>query len=247
MSALESFQIHLTSQNADKVNNNNNCDVEFYLPVIEIPSQFHIYISVQHAVIPFTFYNVNSSNNILNYSVNSISYQLIITQGNYNVNTMKTFLSANMAGFTISYNNITNQFTFTHSTYDFSFLSTSTCFSLIGLLSQTNTSTSRTLVSNRAVNLAPIRCICVMTNLKTFNIDKTQVNNNNTICSIPIITQPYSIITFQNQNNFRVNTYTNTISTLAIKLMDQTGRLLDLNGANWSMTLQFDVVDFVQE
>jgi hypothetical protein len=86
-----------------------------------------------------------------------------------------------------------------------------------------------------------------MTNLKTFNIDKTQVNNNNTICSIPIITQPYSIITFQNQNNFRVNTYTNTISTLAIKLMDQTGRLLDLNGANWSMTLQFDVVDFVQE
>ena len=44
MSALESFQLHLTSQNADKVNNNNNCDVEFYLPVIEIPSQFHIYV-----------------------------------------------------------------------------------------------------------------------------------------------------------------------------------------------------------
>jgi hypothetical protein len=104
MSALESFQLHLTSQNADKINNNNNCDVEFYLPVIEIPSQFHIYVSVQHAVIPFTFYNVNSSNNILNYTVDSISYQLIITQGNYNVNTMKSFLSANMSGFTITYN-----------------------------------------------------------------------------------------------------------------------------------------------
>jgi hypothetical protein len=86
-----------------------------------------------------------------------------------------------------------------------------------------------------------------MTNLKTFNIDKTQVNNNSTICSIPITTQPYSVITYQNPNSFRVNTYANTISTLAIKLMDQTGRLLDLNGANWSMTLQFDVVDFVQE
>ena len=29
--------------------------------------------------------------------------------------------------------------------------------------------------------------------------------------------------------------------------MDQDGNLLDLNGANWSMTIQYDIVDFVDE
>jgi len=59
------------------------------------------------------------------------------------------------------------------------------------------------------------------------------------------MTQPYSIITYVNSNNFKVNTFTNTIKTLSVRLSDQTGRLLDLNGANWTMTLQFEIVDYV--
>ena len=245
MSQIETFQIHLSSQNADKIIDGNNCNVEYYLPIIEVPSQYHIYASVQHAVIPFTFYNVNSSNNVLRYTVQITPYQLTITPGNYNINTLKAFLLANMPNFSIYYNGVTNQFTFNHSTYGFTFLSSSTCLSLLGFLPQNNVSTIQSLTSNRAVNLAPIRCICIGTNLKTFNIDKTAINNQSIICSIPITTQPYSIITYQNHNNFRVNTFSNTISTLAIKLMDQTGQLLDMNGANWTMTIQFDIVDFV--
>ena len=246
MSSIESFQIHLTSQNADKTYSNNNCDVEFFLPIIEIPSQYHIYVSVVHAVIPFSFYNVNSSNNLLYYSLGGSTFNITITQGNYNVNTMKSFLSTMMGGFTIQYNSITNQFTFTHTTNNFIILDTSTCLSLIGFLPQDNTSISLSLTSNRAVNLSPIRCICISSNLKTFNITKSDVNNQSILCSIPIQTLPYSIITYTNTNGFRVNTYTNQISTLAIKLKDQTGMLLDLNGANWSLTLQFDIVDFVE-
>ena len=171
MSNIDSFQIHLTSQTADKIYSNNNCDAEFYLPVIEIPSQYHIYVSVQHAVIPFTFYNINSSNNTLNYNINDNIFTVIIPEGNYNINNLKTYLSTAMGGFTIVYNSINNRFTFTHSTNNFIILSSSTCLSLIGLLAQDNYSTGLRLTSNRAVNLAPIRCICVSTNLKTFNIE----------------------------------------------------------------------------
>ena len=247
MSSIESFQLHLSSQNADKIYSNNNCDVEFYLPVIEIPSQYHIYISVQHAVIPFTFYNVNSSNNVLKYVVGAGStLTLTIPEGNYNINTLKTYLLTNLGNFSVTYNSTNNKFTFTHNTSNFIFLATSTCLTLLGFLSQDNTSSSLSLVSNRAVNLSPVRCICISTNLKTFNINKTAVNNQSIICSIPITTPPYSIITYQNPNGFRVNTYTNIISNLAIQLKDQTGQLLDLNGANWSLSLQFDIVDFVE-
>jgi len=249
--AIETFQIHLTSASADKIIDNNNANVEFYMPTIEIPTQYHIYVSVVHAVIPFTFYNINSTNNLLVYTVGtSGTFNLSITPGNYTVNSFKSFLLSNMPGFTITYDSITNTFTFSRSDANtFRFLNTSTCGSLIGMnISLTSNSEQyTTITSNRCVNLAPIRCICIGTNLKTFNINKTSVNNQSVICSIPINTQPYSIITYQNPNNFRVNTYTNLISSIAIKLMDQNGQQLDLNGANWSITLQFDIVDFVND
>jgi hypothetical protein len=253
--ALETFQIHLASANADKIIDGNNANVEFYLPTIEIPSQYHIYISVVHAVIPFTFYNVTGSFNRLYYvlydstlqSVTSSSFN--IPSGNYNINTLKAVLVANMPGFTITYNSVDNTFTFSRTdAYTFTFSYSTTSCPLLGFNFDTlGSGPFSTVTSNRAVNLAPIRCICIGTNLKTFNINKTNVNNKSVICSIPIMTQPYSIITYQNPNNFRVNTYTNLISTIAIKLMDQNGNQLDLNGANWSMTLQFDIVDFVSD
>ena len=100
MSSIENFQLHLSSTYADKIYNNNNCDVEFYLPLIEIPSQYHMHINVAHASIPFTFYNVNSSNNVLNYTFltplstpPTVSFSLVIPQGNYTVNTLKFYLS----------------------------------------------------------------------------------------------------------------------------------------------------------
>jgi hypothetical protein len=254
--ALESFQIHLTSSTADKIIDGNNANVEFYLPVIEIPSQYHIYVSVVHAVIPFTFYNVNGDYNRLYYilydpinlqSVGASSFN--IPPGNYNINTLKAVLVANMPGFIISYNSVNNTFTFSRTDNNVFTLSySSTQCPLLGFNFETlGNGPFSTVTSNRAVNLAPIRCVCVGTNLKTFNINKANVNNMSMLCSIPITTQPYSIITYQNPNNFRVNTYTNLISTIAIKLMDQNGQMLNLNGANWSMTLQFDVVDFVND
>jgi hypothetical protein len=247
MSIIENFQLHLNSENADSVYFNNNCQVEFYLPIIEIPSQYHMYVSVEHASIPTTFYNINSNNNILVYVINLVTYTLEITKGNYNVTTLKNYLMTNMNNFTIIYDSIINAFTFTHTYYDFTISSNSTCLSLIGFFKTDTTSVSKILTSTRAVNLCSIRCICVHTNLKTSNISKTNTNCFNILCSIPITVSPLSIQPYTNNNNFKVNTFSNNISMLSIKLCDQLGNLIDLNGANWSMTIQFNIVDFVDE
>jgi hypothetical protein len=247
MSSVENFQLHLSSNYADKIYNNNNCDAEFYLPTIEIPSQYHIHLNVVHASIPFTFYNVNSSNNVLNYTVGGIDYSLIIPQGNYTTTTMKTYLNTNLQNISVSYDSTTNKYKFVNSqNNDFSFNSTSSSLGLLGFSGQT-TSTSYSLISTQTINLNPIRCICVCTNLKTSNININSKNKSNIVCSIPIITQPNSIINYLNPNNFKINTYANVISSIKIQLMDQDGTLLNLNGANWTMTLQFDVIDFVDD
>ena len=248
MSSIDNFQLHLSSNFADKLFNNNNADAEFYLPLIEIPSQYHLHVNVVHASIPFTFYNVNSSNNVLNYTVDSINYSLVITQGNYNVNNFKSFLNSNMSNFTISYDPIQNKYTFVNTAnLNFTFSSTSSCLGLLGFTNQNNTSINYSLTSTQTINLNPIRCVCVGSNLPSSNISLTSKNKNNIICSIPITTQANSIINYLNPNNFKINTYANVLSSLRIQLMDQDGNLLNLNGANWSMTIQFDVIDFVDD
>ena len=247
MSSIENFQLRLSSNFADKIYSNNNADTEFYLPLIEIPSQYHLHINVVHASIPFTFYNINSSNNVLNYSIEGTNYSFIIAQGNYNVINLKDYLMSNLPGFIITYSPITNKYTFTQNYYGFSFLNTSTCLNILGFSQQTITSNGTSLTSTQSVNLNPIRCVCICSDLPSSNISLNSKNKNNILCSIPITTQPNSIITYLNHNNFKINTYANVLSSLRIQLMDQDGNLLNLNGTNWSMTIQFDVIDFVDD
>ena len=78
----ESFQIYLNSSNADSIVNNS---YTFILPNLEIADGNYIYLSVQYASIPYSFYNINSTNNLLNYTLNSVSYSITITSGNYNI------------------------------------------------------------------------------------------------------------------------------------------------------------------
>jgi len=242
--SIESFQLHLSSSCADAYNNGLTSDCEFYLPVIEIPSQFHIHVSVENFCCPYTFYNINSNNNTLTYLENNTAYTITITSGNYNVNNLIIELMSKMTRFTITYNSITNKLTFINSLYDFTFSSLSSCLSLLGF-SSILSSNSKTLTSDKVVNLCPYRCICISTNLKTFSVNKKYSNNTTLLASIPINSAPNSIILYENKNNFKSNTFTNNISNIRIKLTDHDFNVLDLNGQHWTITLQFDIVDYV--
>ena len=101
---MESIQIYLNSQMADKYLNGAS-DCEYNLPLIEIPDGFHIYLSVVSCLIPYSFYNINSSNNTLFYSVGGgDSNRLTIPIGNYNVNSLLSVLKTNISSaFTITY------------------------------------------------------------------------------------------------------------------------------------------------
>ena len=66
---MESIQLYLNSNIADKYFDNQISNCEYILPIIEIPDGFHIYLSVVNCQIPYSFYNINSSNNKLIYQL----------------------------------------------------------------------------------------------------------------------------------------------------------------------------------
>ena len=82
---MESLQLYLNSSNADKYLDNSKSHCEWVLPLIEIPDGYHIYLSIQNCVIPYSFYNINSSNNQLIYYIGTSQNILTIPEGNYNI------------------------------------------------------------------------------------------------------------------------------------------------------------------
>jgi hypothetical protein len=244
---IESIQIHFNSLYANTYNNGLTSDCNFYLNnVIEIPVQHTIYLSVINASIPFSFYNIDSTNNVLNYIINSVSYSLVITPGNYNAIQLASFFNSNLSvGFTCTYNAIINKYTFTHTTYDFSFLSTSTCLQMLGF-STLLYSLSKTLTSSFCVNLQTKQCLCLVSNLDTGNISFCSMKSPNVLCSIPICTQPNSNIVYVNQYSFRSNLFSNVLNYIKLKLVDQDMKAINLNGVHWTCTMQIDIIKFVE-
>jgi hypothetical protein len=72
----DTIEIYLNSKTANKQNNGTS-DVTFHLPPIEVLKDEKAYVNVKQAVIPFSFYNVNETNNLLNFSIEIHSNHLI--------------------------------------------------------------------------------------------------------------------------------------------------------------------------
>lgn len=245
----ESIQITLNSRYATKYINNTHSNCDFYLPFIDIPIQHHIYLSVKSATIPYSFYNINTNNNNLTYIVEGVEKILYIEVGNYNAIQFASYCTKNMPNFNVTYNAITNRFVFTNSLYDFSFSPYSTCFRIIGFDSKMPNqffySVSKKLTSINCINMQTVQCINIKTNFPMGNIDSYNMKANRTICCFPVNAQPNSNIVYENNTDFRSNLYTNTLTFINIHITDQDNNLIFLNGLDWTVVLQLDIVSFI--
>jgi hypothetical protein len=84
------------------------------------------------------------------------------------------------------------------------------------------------------------------TNFNSGCINNFQNNAHDVLACIPIQSSPYSMINFSNSHNFAVNINTNILNFINIKLLDQDGNTLELNQQYFSITLQLEIVDFVE-
>lgn len=245
MDEIDSIQINLNSKFATTYVNGSKCNCIFDLPSIIIPNQNHLHVSVVNAIIPYSFYNINLSNNILIYIVGGVSYTLNIPLGNYNSIQLAGYLTSNMSGFTCTYNSIPNTFTFTNTLLNFTLTSISTLLKTIGFNNVNAVSTSLTLTSSFCANLQNVQCIHIKSNFLTGNINSSNIYTQDNLCTIPVNSPPNSNIVYHNTNSFTTNLYSNILNDIVIKLVNQDNALLDLNGLDWSITLQLDIVDFV--
>jgi hypothetical protein len=249
---FENIQIHLNSKLATNYINNSLSNCEFYLPTLECPPEHSLYISVVSASIPYTFYNVDETNNYFSCElINGNGDGFYFDKGNYNAYQITNFLNNNLSnGIKCSYNIISNKMVLTHPSSNFLLHQTSTCLELLGFKSSDSvnkmTSSGLELTSNYCVNLQTKHCICIQTNFETGNRNFSNLLSSNILASIPISGNPYSMISYINPNKYRCNLFSNIIRYINVKLVDQNNNLLNLNGCHFSLTLQLDIEKFTE-
>ncbi len=69
MDHVESLQIYLNSRYADETVGGNTGNCIYYLPVIEIPDGAYIYLSLQNANIPYSFYSISAIDNTFSWGL----------------------------------------------------------------------------------------------------------------------------------------------------------------------------------
>ena len=258
----ENLEIYLNSKTATQYLDDNVADSIFTIPNIEIDIlKEDVYVAVRNAVIPYSWYVVNSTNNKLDMTIDGTLYSISIPLGNYNVNTLLTQLKSlidalqiqhSISGnFTITYLAKLNKFYFVHTTKSFSFRSTSTCLELLGFKDgQTfiasvvpNQQLKHELTSTIGINLFVVRAVYVNSNNFILqNINSSTPSNAGILASISVTGNPNSIIHYENTTSKHKIHTLNNINNLHIKLTDQDGDLLELNSINWSMTLELTII-----
>jgi hypothetical protein len=237
--------ISLNSKDAESLNGTYLSQLKWGTKGIlfDKPNLVYADISVLSVQIPNIFYSINEYNNVLNYEVGTTSYSLSITQGFYNANTLISYLTANMSGFTITFNTINGFLTFTNSSSDFTFLSSSTTTSVLGF-NTTISSSSYTLTMSYPLNLYGSLKIKITSNLlKTNNYDSdcdVQV-----LAIIPKSAAPYQLIEWENRSNFRNVLSVRQIDEIDLQLYDDNNNLLNMQGLNWSINLRLGVYRYL--
>jgi hypothetical protein len=249
------LEIYINSRTATQYFNGLISDALFVLPVIEINKDEKAYICVKNAVIPNSFYNVNNTNNRLDFILENDTLSITIPNGNYNINTFRTQLydllfnlnygqgNNNHNHWTINYIPKLNKFTFTHQFHNFTFLNSSTCFEMLGFKDGVSySSVNLSLTSTIGCNMFTIKNIYVSSdNFILNNIDSNNHGRSNIICSIPVQGLSGSYLFYEdNQKHLIYNV--NNLTNLRLKLSDEDGELIDFNDIHYSMTLEISII-----
>jgi hypothetical protein len=262
---IRSYNLFLDSSQQDYPLNGNNGAYSLFLrkPITKTVSNSVFRVKVIQTCIPFSFTEINTSNNTLYYTYNGNPFNFTIPAGSYTILSLLSYIQTYLTGnhsvfFNFTFNQSTNFATFAFASsgntgnHSFTFLHTDTNNKPI--LKQVGFTTSDIIftcvggfaavssTSNQSVNIAPSKNLYIRSdNLQQTSSQEAIVNRCDTsdILAIIPINVPFSnYINFYNNDNFIVYINNESIDNISLYLTDATSddTLIGLV-LNWSVTL----------
>lgn len=210
-------------------------------------------VTLHWVAIPNTYYAINATNNVL--KLNNAAKSITITPGNYNTTTLAFELKSKID---TAFADTNTTVTFSNTTYKLSIartvafivdgvptISSSTAAPILGY--SVSSANALTNIANNVINIAGPNYINLVSAAltkyvfsKTLYVDNTY---NTVIASIPTSSSAGGIITLTESIPiaFRYSTKVNLTTTdiIDIQLTDDLGNILDLNGSDVSLEINF--------
>jgi len=214
----------------------------FYLnEAIIAPSGYRLIIGLTNMTMPNSMFNVTSNNN--NIVISGVTYT--ITEGNYSAESLATAVSTAISSVgTCAFDdaNNNNKYIFTFTAGAKTIDEGTTLTRQLGLGGQLPTASASSYNAQGICDLGGTTNIYIrLRNLTMNNID-SRGQTNNIIASIVNNTNYGGYIFFVPPEVLYYQITEQNISHLDIELTDQEGKLLEMNGANFNLTLTIHYV-----
>lgn len=238
---IPSVQIHLNSLFASLLEDQSKRSHAWFVfnEGLKIPRTHQYYLSLTEVALPVSWYVVNSTNNVISYTAGGTARpNITLTPGNWDAKSLAQFVSSAQAFFTVTYNPTNLKFTITPLSGSLRFPTGCEVLSISPMAAGTTTA-----FTTGVVDLAGTRSVFVKTNLSTKCLDSLHKGRSNILSKIPVVVESGQVLHYANPSQFKTAITETDVSVIEVFLLDEDHQLLDLNGKDWSMTLQFDVVE----
>lgn len=236
---LPSIQLHLNSVFASLLADGTKRSHAWFSlnEGISIPRTHQFYVSLCEVAIPVSWYVINYTNNVINFTYGGIPHTIIVEPGNYTALTLAEYVNSAQDHFEVAYNLKTYKFEFTPQGGVIRFATGSKILSI----PPQNVGTDAPFTGN-VVDLGGTRSVFVKTNLGTQCMDSFHKGRSNILAKIPVLVENGQILQY-NASSFKTSITDTYVNVVEIFLLDEDHQELNLNGLDWSLTIQFDVVE----
>lgn len=239
--------ISLNSANATQsLNGSFNSNLVFDFANILSPDKNILYVEagVQNAQIPVSMYTVDVQNNVFNYRISGINFNIQVSPGNYTFNTlttvMTTLFAINSHTFTYALNRNTNVMTLTYtSAGTWQEIQPSSIYYILGFEPDTTyTIVSNTITFPGLFNVInPKKLKIFSTYLAIESYDSVGSSTTNLIETISVNASSFGLILYENLDSSYGHLRASYLSTIDIQIRDELNNFINFNGVDWTMTI----------
>lgn len=203
-------------------------------------------IELKSAIIPNTYYNVNSNNNtwLFNNTLNGTS-TFTIPVGQYTTSTLITELQSQVPGLTVTQSTLTEKLSFNIAgTYDFTSLADGNLMAPLLGIENTQNGLAGTTVADNMPDLTGLRHVYLFSNTLTDDVmHRAGKVRQNVFATIPITvpfgnSQVHEEAGGSDTHDDHRYIRTRDISNIDMKLLDSDDNVIDLNGLEWEVILK---------
>ncbi len=242
---IGSISIFLQSKDSAKnfrPGENSQCQWELE-NIVSPPPDTIMMIGLTSAEIPYTFYNVPSTQNFIKIANQSNQLTINVPPGNYNVFSLRDVINAQLAansilGATCVFDEVTNKYTFKNLTIGGTInIMDTTMSTLFGLGPNQTGVAMQSITAENVCNLAGTSSVYVsLNNLSFTNLD-SRGDLNGVVAKLPVTVAPGEYIFYQQTENQYYILHDAEIQNFNVALTDDNNEPINLNGAQFSVTL----------